>query len=345
MDFKDASNAFSEKGKLSQDKENQGRKKKERDAVKLGKNANLDMGEFQKKVPANKNTKDSVFLDLFGQKEYLFQLYQVMHPEDQTTTKDDLRYITINRVLLRGIYNDLGFMAGNRLMILVEAQSLWTTNILPRILIYLAHSLQSYFKATDANVYSTTQVYIPRLELYVLFTCDEAKGKDTISLTDEFFNGKGCDVDIRVHILYRDTGQKLEDTDIVWEYTAFTKVFDQCVKQFGRTAETVSRVLKICQDKKILTGYLKSREEEVKRTMLAIFEQEEAEAIDRRNFRKEVTAEVTAKVTAANKEEMKKCVIKMARAGELSVNNLSTFFPQLSTDDIEEIKKKVKLQE
>ena len=75
--------------------------------------------------------------------------------------------------------------------------------------------------------------------------------------------------------------------------------------------------------------------------MLAIFEQEEAEAIDRRNFRKEVTAEVTA----ANKEEMKKCVIKMARAGELSVNNLSTFFPQLSTDDIEEIKKKVKLQE
>ena len=79
--------------------------------------------------------------------------------------------------------------------------------------------------------------------------------------------------------------------------------------------------------------------------MLAIFEQEEAEAIDRRNFRKEVTAEVTAKVTAANKEEIKKCVIKMARAGELSVNNLSTFFPQLSADDIEEIKKKVKSQE
>lgn len=91
--------------------------------------------------------------------------------------------------------------------------------------------------------------------------------------------------------------------------------------------------------------------------MLAIFEQEEAEAIDRRNFRKEITAEVTAKVTeevttkvteevtAANKEEIKKCVIKMAKAGELSVKNLSVFFPQLSDDDIEEIKKKVKLQE
>lgn len=86
-----------------------------------------------------------------------------------------------------------------------------------------------------------------------------------------------------------------------------------------------------------MTEYLKSREGAVKRTMLAIFEQEEVEAIDRRNFRKEVTA--------ANKEEMKKCVIKMAKAGELSVNNLSMFFPQLSAEDIEEIKKNVKQQE
>lgn len=108
-------------------------------------------------------------------------------------------------------------------------------------------------------------------------------------------------------------------------------------RQFGRTAETVRRVLEICQDRKILTEYLKSREGAVKRTMLAIFEQEEVEAIDRRNFRKEVTA--------ANKEEMKKCVIKMAKAGELSVNNLSMFFPQLSAEDIEEIKKNVKQQE
>lgn len=128
-----------------------------------------------------------------------------------------------------------------------------------------------------------------------------------------------------------------EDVDIIWEYTAFTKIFDQCVRELGRTAKTASRVLEVCQEKKILAGYLKEREEEVKRTMLAIFEQEEVEAIDRRNFRKEVTA--------ANKEEMKKCVIKMAKAGELSVNNLSVFFPQFSPSDIEEIKREVKPQE
>ena len=376
MDFKDTSGKLPEKdrkeGKKSpkRDKKTSGKSqggrgggKKEREAVKLSRDATLGMEEFDKKIPANKNAKDSVFLDLFGQKEYLLQLYRVMHPEDKTTTEDDLRYITINRVLLRGIYNDLGFMAGDRLMVLVEAQSTWTMNIIPRILIYLAHSLQSYFKAADANIYSATQIYIPRLELYVLFTCDEAKGRDIISLSDEFFGGKECDVDVRVHILYRDVKEQPKDADIVWEYAAFTKVFDRCVGQLGRTAEAASRVLEICKDRKILERYFKLREEEVRRTMLAIFEQEEAEAIDRRNFRKEITAEVTAKVTEevttkvteevttkvteevttkvteANKEEIKKCVIKMAKAGEISVKNLSVFFPQLSADDIEEIKK------
>lgn len=137
MDFKDNSGALSEDkkkmgekpqkqkrkvvGKQPQGKKNQNGVKKEKEAVRLGKDTSLDMDEFHKKIPAGKNTKDSVFLDLFGQKEYLLQLYRVIHPEDKATTENDLRYITINRVFLRGIYNDLGFMAGDRLMVLVEA--------------------------------------------------------------------------------------------------------------------------------------------------------------------------------------------------------------------------------
>lgn len=31
-------------------------------------------------VKINRNIKDSVFCDLFGRQEYLYQLYQVLHP-------------------------------------------------------------------------------------------------------------------------------------------------------------------------------------------------------------------------------------------------------------------------
>ena len=68
--------------------------------------------------------KDSVFTDLFQDKKYLLQLYKALHPEDTDVTENDLNDITIKNVLTDNIYNDLGFTVGDKLMILVEAQSL-----------------------------------------------------------------------------------------------------------------------------------------------------------------------------------------------------------------------------
>ena len=36
---------------------------------------------------AKRTIKDSVFRNLFSQKEYLLQLYQALHPEDKNVTK------------------------------------------------------------------------------------------------------------------------------------------------------------------------------------------------------------------------------------------------------------------
>jgi len=68
--------------------------------------------------------RDSVFSDLFQDKKYLLKLYQALHPEDVETTKDDLVDVTIQNVLVDGLYNDLGFRNKDRLVILAEAQSL-----------------------------------------------------------------------------------------------------------------------------------------------------------------------------------------------------------------------------
>lgn len=84
--------------------------------------------DVQKK--AKQTAKDSVFRDLFGNPKYLFQLYQALHPEDTSTTEEQIGIVTIKNVLLNQIYNDLGFVVGTRLMILLEAQSTWTLNIL-----------------------------------------------------------------------------------------------------------------------------------------------------------------------------------------------------------------------
>lgn len=105
--------------------------------------------------------KDSVFTNLFQDKKYLLQLYRALHPEDCDVTEDEIADITIKHVLIDADYNDLGFSVGNRLMVLVESQSTWTTNIIIRALMYLIQTYHDYFKRTNQNLYGNTKQAIP----------------------------------------------------------------------------------------------------------------------------------------------------------------------------------------
>ncbi len=60
---------------------------------------------------------------------YLLQLYRTLHPEDDGVSEDDIRDGTIRHILVDADYNDLGFSIGDKLVILVESQSMWTWNI------------------------------------------------------------------------------------------------------------------------------------------------------------------------------------------------------------------------
>ena len=102
-----------------------------------------------------RTAKDSVFCNLFSDKRYLLQLYQALHPEDTETTEDDLTDITIRNVLTDGIYNDVGFRNKDKVIILTEAQSTWSMNILIRMLLYLAETYHDYFRVI-CHIYRET---------------------------------------------------------------------------------------------------------------------------------------------------------------------------------------------
>ena len=79
-------------------------------------------------------------------------------------------YSQTRSILLDQSYNDLGFQVGTRLVVLVEAQSTWTVNIVLRSLMYLTQTWQKYIQDTGQNVYGSKKVEIPRPELYVIYT-------------------------------------------------------------------------------------------------------------------------------------------------------------------------------
>ena len=228
---------------------------------------------IQQEQPAvmKRTIKDSVFTDLFQDKKYLLQLYKALHPEDTDVTEDNLADITIKNVLTDNIYNDLGFTVGDKLMILVEAQSsVWTVNIIVRGLMYMVQTWHEYLAKTKQNLYRSRKVKLPIPEIYVIFTGERKTRPSEISLSQEFFDGKDGAVDVKVKMIYDG-----KEGDIINQYVIFTKVCNEQMKKHGRTREAVLEAIYICKDRNILKEYLSRKESEVVDIMMVLYDEEE----------------------------------------------------------------------
>ena len=220
---------------------------------------------------AKRTIRDSVFSDLFGNKKYLLQLYQALHPEDTEATEDDLTDVTIQNVLTDDLYNDLGFRNGDRMMILVESQSTWSVNIIIRVLLYLAQTWNEHIEETKQNRYGSRKLELPRPEFYVIFTGERQEKPEYLNLSKEFFDGKKGFLEARVKMLYGDG-----NGDIISQYVTFTKIYQEQARLLGRTVEAVRETIRICKDKDVLKEYLSAHEKEVFSIMMALFDQEKA---------------------------------------------------------------------
>ncbi|MDE7426006.1 MAG: hypothetical protein K2N51_20295 [Lachnospiraceae bacterium] len=233
-------------------------------------NNNIKNTSDLNKEVAKYTIKDSVFTNLFQDKKYLLQLYKALHPEDTDITEDKLTDITIKNVLTDNIYNDLGFMVNNRLMILVEAQSTWTMNIIIRALLYLVQSYHDYFEHTKQSLYMSKKVQMPKPELYVIYTGNRKNKPAEISLSEEFFGGEDCCIDVKVKMIYDG-----KEGDIINQYVIFTKVCSEQIAIHGRTRRAILEAIHICKDKNVLKEYLESKEKEVVDIMMVLYDEQE----------------------------------------------------------------------
>jgi hypothetical protein len=272
---------------------------------------------------AKYTAKDSVFTTIFQNKKYLMQLYRALHPEDTETTEDALTDITIRNVLTNGIYNDLAFRVGDKIMFLVEHQSSWTMNIIIRVLMYLVQTYHDYFEEQDADLYGSKKVHVPEPELYMIFTGERTDRPEEISLSKEFFGGKECAIEVKVKVLYGGKGN-----DIISQYVNFTKVYNEQVKQYGRSREAVTETIRICKDSDVLREFLAGREKEVISIMMALFDEE-----------KIMRTHIASEKKAASKETARKAAEQMLRLGKLSAEEIAGCFTELSVEDILEIEK------
>ena len=260
---------------------------------------------------AKHNIKDSVFTNLFKDKKYALQLYQSIHPEDEKVTKDEINVVTLENVLLNNPYNDLGMTVGQRLMIMVEAQSTWSPNIVLRGLMYVVQTIKDYLREDNQSIYKSKKVVFPEPELYVIYTGDRKMHPTELSLSDVYFEGRTCAIDARVKIIY--DGQ---EGDIIYQYVHFTKVYQSMAKKYGRTQKAVMETIRVCKDKDILREYLDNHESEVVDIMMSLFDKEEIIAAYLEDEKKEAIAKGLAEGLAKGRiQNQKEIVAKMSSKG------------------------------
>lgn len=261
--------------------------------------------------------KDSVFTSIFKERKYLLQLYKALHPEDTEATEDDLLDVTVSNVLVNDIYNDIGFRVGSTLLILIESQSTWTSNIIFRALMYLVQTYREYFSETRQNIYNSKKLKMPKPEVYVIYTGDRKTRPEEISFSEEFFGGEQVCLDLKVKMIYDG-----REGDIISQYVAFTKVCNEQVKAYGRTRKAIKETIRICKDKNVLKEYLESREQEVLDMLMELYDQEEVMRSYLESERYEAAQEAAQKAENATKIETAK---RMLEDGTFSIDQIAKF--------------------
>lgn len=232
----------------------------------------------------NREAKNSVFLDLFRRKEYLVRLYQNLHPDEGDITADDLTVVTLENVLTLKRFNDLGFIRGKenqKLLIMIESQSVWTLNILIRLWDYLISTLMDYFINNGYDLYNTPKLEMPDVETYVVYTGkstprlfssgrleSDEEGRYILSLNKEFFGGVEGKPELTAKVISVKNG-----TGILEEYIRFSQIFDREMagcKTDQEKAKAIQKVFKVCEQEKVLTEYLEQHRGEVEKIMMTM---------------------------------------------------------------------------
>ena len=129
---------------------------------------------------------------------------------------------------------------------------------------------QKYINEHGLDVYSSPKITIPKPEMYVLYTGNRVTRPDEVTLSKEFFNGEEIQLEVKVKMLYG-TGKD----DVISQYVAFTKVFDEQRKQYGRTRKAIEETIRICKDRNIMKEYFEKREKEVITMLETLYDEEQ----------------------------------------------------------------------
>jgi len=226
--------------------------------------------EKRRRMSVNREYKDSLFTTLFNDAERLVSLYNAVSGSN-LPADTPVEIATLEDVLFNDRRNDVAFVLGDRIVILIEHQSSISANMPLRLLIYVA---RVYEKLIDnAAVYKSKLLKIPKPDFIVLYNGpDEFPDEKTLRLSDaymempETFAGFGGFLELEVRVVNINEGRNeaiVKKSGGLYGYVYFVGKAREYEKAGFSLEVAIKRAINDCIREGILSDFFKAHASEV----------------------------------------------------------------------------------
>ena len=219
---------------------------------------------------ASREYKNNVFTSLFDDPRKLISLYNAI-TGSHVSFDTPVEFVTLDDVLFNSRRNDIAFVIGDIIVVLIEHQSSISENMPLRLLVYIS---RIYEKLVDKNViYKKSLLKIPKPDFIVLYNGVEPypdekilRLSDAYKKVSENMNNLSGNLDLEVRVLNINAGCNetiVKQCESLYGYTQLVKkVRDNLTVNSDLTA-ALTKAVKDCINEGILAEYLKKHSSEV----------------------------------------------------------------------------------
>ena len=248
--------------------------------------------------------KDAVFRSYFKDKHRVLSLYRAVSG-DNSLTEDDIELNDLAEALVNGKRNDVSFISGNKLIVLIEHQSTINYNMPLRFLSYLS---KFYNKLTSSKAtYNKERIPLPSPQFYVFYNGRESTEEVSEMKLEEAFSDPNPVITLKVKafdIRYERNSRLLHDCQEMMYYSIFVSKVEEYKTPEVTAEQAVLRAVNYCIEHDIMKEFMEKHRQEVVNMFTEEWNLEEA---------KRVAAEEAAEKAAA--EGRIKSVKDLIKAG------------------------------
>jgi predicted transposase/invertase (TIGR01784 family) len=230
----------------------------------------------------NREYKDSLFVTyLTEDPKRLIEVYNAVLGAD-LPSNSAVEVNTLDKVLYRGINNDLSFTVGGNLVVLIEDQSTINMNMPIRLLMYVARVYEKLLPSRA--VYAEKMVKVPRPEFIVFYNGkDDMPDTIELKLSEAFkdaYAKETLELTLTVYNINPGHNEWIRSkSNALREYTTFVAKIHEYEKGGMSLAEAIGAGVKYALEHGIMHSFIRKHSSEVNNMLFVEYDPEEARKV------------------------------------------------------------------